>query len=119
MSATADRMYCILRQLCDPQYAGPEAPTIKNAMDAVIAYEVERRGDTTGWDVPELSFHRDWHVLSMRVTYGTPDMRGPRYRDVTMSFRYKDELTPQLIKQRFDRTCDLILEEMKQYGWLR
>lgn len=39
-SAAADGMYIILRQLCDPTYAGPDPPTQQDMVDAIAAYEV-------------------------------------------------------------------------------
>lgn len=42
MSAAADRLYAIVRQLCDERYRSPDMPTDQDMVDAVIAYEAER-----------------------------------------------------------------------------
>ena len=49
---TSNQMYAILRQLCDPEYAGPEPPTQQDMMDAIAAYEIEQKMSGEAGNVP-------------------------------------------------------------------
>lgn len=53
ITPASDRLYAIVRQLCDPEYQSPDPPTQEEMFEAVAAYEVERKADPTTWQVPQ------------------------------------------------------------------
>lgn len=53
MSAAADQMYIVLRQLCDPTYSSPDPPTRQDMVDAIAAYEVEQKMSSEANNVPQ------------------------------------------------------------------
>lgn len=56
ITPASDRLYSILRQLCDPTYKSPDPPTEQEMMEAVIAYEEERKMTTV---CPSPNLHRE------------------------------------------------------------
>jgi hypothetical protein len=106
MSAAADRLYAIVRQLSDENYRSPDPPDEQDMIDAVIAYEAERKLTGEAGNVPSPHVARsplrdDAFRLSRLLLIALADLTG----------RKAGRLTPDQLRSFLD-DCDSALAKL-------